>query len=326
MKKENREELIEKYLRGALTGEELHLFRKWIEASPENWSLLKERAGNWIMREGEDAGTDQSWRELREHIGPVKTGTDRNRRLVYVIARVAAILLIGLILGQFTGSWFKRSADSNAFYTVHTDSGEKTRVTLADGSIVWLNSESELRIHSTGFAGKRVVELQGEAYFEVRKNPEVPFIVKTADYNVEVLGTEFNVMCYSNFKRTETTLVNGLVRIEKDDQCVMLKPGQSVAYENQRFMMKETSVMQAIAWKDDQFYFDAIPLNELVMRLERWYDVTITIADESLESRLYSGVFRNEETIWQVLEVIEKTSPVQYEKKGFREIVIMEKD
>jgi ferric-dicitrate binding protein FerR (iron transport regulator) len=102
-------------------------------------------------------------------------------------------------------------------------------------------------------------------------------------------------------------------------------PGQTVVFSKNKFTKKTGRVEQAVSWKDEKFYFDAIPFSELVVRLERWYNVEIEISDTNLKSRLYSGVFKNEETIWQVLDVVEKTSPIHYERKGFRKIVISSK-
>ena len=169
------------------------------------------------------------------------------------------------------------------------------------------------------------MELTGEAYFKVTKNPKVPFIVRTKAYDVKVFGTEFNVMAYDDFNRTETTLVNGIVKISRNNNELLLKPGETMVFANNKFTRKAGKVEQAVSWKDEKFYFDAIPFSELVVRLERWYNVKIEISDPGLKNRLYSGVFKNEETIWQVLDVVEKTSPIHYQKSGFREIIISSK-
>jgi ferric-dicitrate binding protein FerR (iron transport regulator) len=234
-------------------------------------------------------------------------------------------LLLGFVLNQVIHSYLKPAAKTIQWYTVSAADGQKSKIVLADGTEVWLNSESTLRIPVSESSSSRNVELTGEAYFKVTKNTEVPFIVKTKANDVEVYGTEFNVMAYADFNRTETTLVNGKVKIRRDNNEFIMEPGQTLVFSKNKFTKKMGRVEQAVSWKDEKFYFDAIPFSELVVRLERWYNVEIEISDTNLKSRLYSGVFKNEETIWQVLDVVEKTSPIHYERKGFRKIVISSK-
>ena len=129
-------------------------------------------------------------------------------------------------------------------------------------------------------------------------------------------------MAYEDFDRTETTLVEGIVYIHKGSQNLTLKPGERAVFSKNYLTKSSAQVRQATLWKDNKFYFDNIPLRELARRLERWYDVKIILKDPSLKDIYYSGYFKNEETVWQVLAVIQMTTPIQYERNQFREITI----
>jgi ferric-dicitrate binding protein FerR (iron transport regulator) len=324
--------LIEKYLRGNLTPAEVEVLSHWLAEDAEHRNLLEEMKRNWQPVEGDDSRVDTALKELHFKLQMNQSHTNGNnlkvgKRKVFFIKllKVAAILLVGFMLNQVIHSYLKNDSKKTQWYTVSAAEGQKSKIVLADGTVVWLNSESTLRIPVSESTTSRNVELTGEAYFKVTKNPKIPFIVKTKAYNVEVYGTEFNVMAYDDFNRTETTLVNGIVKIRRHNNELLMKPGQTMVFANNKFTMKTGRVEQAVSWKDEKFYFDAIPFSELVVRLERWFNVEIVISDTNLKNRLYSGVFKNEETIWQVLDVVEKTSPIHYERNGFRKIVISSK-
>ena len=332
MMQENYTILIEKFLRGSLSSEEVEELKLWLIQDAGNQNILEEMKAQWQPEEGDDIKLDNALKELHSRIQAGRTQTIEpelkvvNRKAFIVnMLKVAAILLVGFFLNQVLHTYLKPEAKKTQWYTVSAADGQKSKIVLADGTEVWLNSESILRIPVSESSDSRIVELTGEAYFKVTKNPKVPFIVKTKAYNVEVYGTEFNVMAYDDFNRTETTLVNGKVKIRRANNVLLMIPGQTVVFSKNKFTKKTGRVEQAVSWKDEKFYFDAIPFSELVVRLERWYNVEIEISDTNLKSRLYSGVFKNEETIWQVLDVVEKTSPIHYERKGFRKIVISSK-
>ncbi len=250
----------------------------------------------------------------------------KTRKLYVQVSKIAALLLLAVVLG-FSFSWLMTSHQQKdvVWFETNAPRGEKTRLTLPDGSQVWLNSESTLLFANNFLDGNREVKLTGEAYFEVEKMHGLPFVVKTPSYDVRVLGTKFNVMAYKDFDRTVTSLIEGHVQIKKGPQIVDLKPGQMLTYQNKQFLVKQTNTTRSRSWKDDKFDFDRVTFKELITRLERWYDVDIKMDDPSLSDIIFSGVFKNEETIWQVLNSIQMTLPIKYYRSGFREFVIERK-
>lgn len=326
--------MMDKYLEGSLNSEECRLLNDWINADDRHQQQFIEyaKASGTVDR----AGLQESWNELqrkilfRESLGSAEIPVQHRkgagiRKLFRNVLKYAAVLLVGA-LGTFIiyQSVMNRGAEDETNWIVtQTVAGQKAKMVLPDNSVVWLNAETTLSFPPDYLTRKhREVKLKGEAYFDVTDQHRKTFTVVSDDYDIEVKGTKFNVMAYSDFDRTETTLVEGSIRIKKGDKSVFVEPGQRVIWDGSKLIRSTGLVRQATLWKDNKFYFDHISFKELVRRLERWYDVEITLLDESLNNENYSGYFKNEETIWQVLDVLKMTTPIKYERKEFREIVI----
>jgi transmembrane sensor len=318
------------YFNGRLPAEEEAGLLSWIKADEENRieflrlkeSLDPEKMEHPLLR--------SSYAELKNKLGigrHFKTVPgSKSKKLYFSFSRVAAMLLLALITG-FAVAYFLvgtppgKSAQVVWFET-KVPRGEKSQLLLPDGSKVWLNSESSLSYPSNFMEDNRKVQLKGEAYFEVAKQDGSTFTVGTNDYDVLVHGTSFNVMAYADFDRTETTLIEGKIEIRRGTRTIDVNPGQTLIFREDRFRMERSDAEKSAKWKDDIFDFDQITFQELVVRLERWYDVDIEIKNPDLNQIVYSGVFKNEETIDQVLNTLELTSPIRYSRNGFREFII----
>lgn len=172
--------------------------------------------------------------------------------------------------------------------------GGEYRLVLADGTEVYMNSESRLKypVHFTG--GERLVELEGEAYFDVVRDEAHPFVVRTKRLDVTVLGTGFNVMAYKNDARTEVTLVNGKVDVTSGKISEVLTPNRQFVMNNEsrEYEVKTVNVNTYIDWKNGILNFDAMSLDELADKLGRWYEVSFFFSKESLKQLKFSGAFR----------------------------------
>ncbi len=189
---------------------------------------------------------------------------------------------------------------------------------LADGSRVFLNSESTLRfpVHFTG--KKREVFLTGEAYFEVAKDVARPFVVHTDKAAIQVLGTEFNVMAYGDEKSTEVTLVNGVVEVAVDKFRGRLAPGQQMSVNNVSLQteIRQVKTDQYIAWKKGLFCFDAMPLEQLLRGLGRWYDISYTFRNANMKKIRFTGGFKKTESIEEIFRMIENVTEVKFRISG----------
>ncbi|AWW30188.1 anti-sigma factor [Echinicola strongylocentroti] len=211
------------------------------------------------------------------------------------------------------------SADVEVKYnTLLVPRGAVFTLSLVDGTQVWLNSGSTLR-YPTAFTGQeREVELSGEAYFEVTKNPDSPFRVIADQQIVEVLGTAFNISSYKEEPSVLTTLVEGKVNVfvqDKPLQKQVLTPSeQSMWVKGEKRIEKRTvDVREYIAWKDGWFYFKEKPLGEIMESLARWYDVEVKFENQKTKELPFTGRIRKHEDLKEVLVLLEKTRDVQIE-------------
>ena len=194
-----------------------------------------------------------------------------------------------------------------------TQVGEYTLV-LNDGTKVHLNSMSSLRFPLAFEAGKREVELAGEAYFEVAEDAAHPFMVETAGVKIKVLGNGFNVMAYPGDAESAVTLVHGKVGIQTDRQQLVLQPDEQYVYQSEthRGTVRKVDVTQYISWKEGILNFDKMPLDELARKLSRWYDVEFFFTSEQLKQLKFSGAFKKYNDLHYVLNIIEELTDVQF--------------
>ena len=199
--------------------------------------------------------------------------------------------------------------------------GEYTLV-LADSTVVFLNAESKLQ-YPARFEGKeRKVYLSGEAYFDVKANPEKPFIVTAGGMDVRVYGTEFNVTAYEG-ESVRTVLVEGKVGVKTTEgsEEVQLHPGQMAEREGNGIVVQEVDTYTYTAWKDGKFVFEEENIERIMERLARWYNLNVFYANESGKNQLFNGVLTRFTEVEDILRVIEQTATVEFEIKGNTVIV-----
>jgi len=191
-------------------------------------------------------------------------------------------------------------------------------LTLSDGTRVFLNSDSRL-VYPVAFgAGRREVLLQGEAYFDVAKDEERPFVVKTGDLSVRVLGTAFNVKSYPGDSRVEATLVRGSVQIQEGGQEMLLAAGEQARLDRSTGKMNKVRVNTTLytSWKDGLFVFERERLEDILTTLSRWYDVNVSYQRSSVKDELFTGDLKKYDGIEEHLKMLEMTTNVQFEVRG----------
>ncbi|MBF4470861.1 FecR family protein [Flavobacterium sp. HJJ] len=206
--------------------------------------------------------------------------------------------------------------DVNSFNTLSTPTGGQYNIILADGTKVYLNTVSSIK-YPTQFNGdKRIVELEGEAYFEVAKNKNKPFIVKSGNQSIEVLGTHFNVHAYNNEAVTKTTLLEGSVAVAYKNQKAVLKPGEqsNVSDNFNKIAIRKVDTEAAIAWKNGRFKFDNADLKTVMKQLERWYGIKVEYRGDVSDVRFNGGTFMNK-NLSEVLKVLE-LSNIKFKVEG----------
>lgn len=191
-------------------------------------------------------------------------------------------------------------------------------MTLSDGTKVWLNSETTLRFPAV-FSGKeRRVFLEGEAYFEVQKDPEHPFIVDLGKSSIEVLGTSFNVHSYKNEPDSRTTLAQGRVKIRLDGAQLELAPGeQGIINGSQKTLEKrKVNVNLYTSWKDGRFIFRQENLEEIMNTMSRWYDINVFFTSEKAKKVIFSGNLERYDDFTQIIRMLSMTQMANFQIKG----------
>ncbi len=353
--------LIISYLKRNCTVEEKDKISKLLEGSKENKRTFDEMCDIWYAAKLADNTSEfDAISALKAVKSRIVTGKKVkiepvHKTLIYKLFRIAAVFLLAFILGissiLFFGKYAKHKGELT---TITAPIGSKTTMTLPDGTRIWLNAGSTLKYTEQFNRQKREVNLEGEAYFDVAKNPKLPFTVEAADIKIKAIGTAFNVKAYPEEKRVETTLVKGLVEIERtgSKDRILLKPNQKITFfnvslksnaqtnrtytsnhdENSRLsgitgkdvkLNKEINTEKETCWKEGKLIFDREPLINLVTKLERRYDVHFTFASEKLKSYRYTGTF-DDVSLEQIMNAMRLSSPLDYVIKE-KQVKLMEK-
>ena len=293
MEKQNN--ILEKYIRGSISEEEYNELQQQIQNDSDS------SVGDML---------NECWqKDLNIHVMP-RAAKERTRRQIDEkikkdirriwfkrASTIAASILIPVLI--ISTVYFYKEMDhyKQIPNIVSVNKGQRAGITLPDGTIVHLNSESKLT-YTPDFNGKlREVVLEGEAFFEVTPNKEKPFIVKTSVFDVEVLGTSFNVSVYNDENIVETALMEGKVKLTMKgcpSKPVYLTPSQKFIYSRSD-RQGTISIMEGdteLAWKQGILAFSAEPLEEVFRKIERWYGVTMHYDKESLVNDNFTGQFK----------------------------------
>lgn len=211
----------------------------------------------------------------------------------------------------------KGSSSEQKINTIATGNGERYRLKLPDGSLVWLNSGSSLTYAASLVQdGKRLVELQGEGYFEIAKDKLRPFIVQTADQQVEVLGTHFNINSYRDEPLIATTLLEGSVRVSAGNRVKMIAPGEQLRNHKGQLIVSKVNAENITDWKDGEFNLEGLDFRTAMRKIARWYDVEV-IYDKSVPEAIEAGGWiPMDSKLSSILKLIENAGQVKFRVEG----------
>lgn len=210
----------------------------------------------------------------------------------------------------------------NQYNTIETPNGGRYQVRLPDGSNVWLNAASKLVFPSSFISHKsRMVELNGEAYFEIAKDKEHPFIVKTYNQVVEVFGTEFNINSYVDEPDVKTTLLEGSIKVTENKGIdKILKPGQQSTLTSSGLKVENVDIDLTVAWKNNQFVFESDDIQYIMRMIARWYNVEVEYVGPIPKNK-FGGAVSRFENVSEVLKSLESTGRVKFKIEGRRILV-----
>lgn len=321
------DELITNYLSGGLGTEELTELEDWLKASPENPKYFRQIREVWFSTIGANEETRYD-KEAAFQRFLSKTQVAAEKKVIkkhplhkYMYA-AAAIALLCLI--SFASYWSGSEQVKKQFaeMVIEAPLGSKTKLYLPDGTLVWLNAGSKIT-YSQGFGvAERKLQLAGEGYFEVTKNEQIPFEIKTKELELRVLGTKFNFRNYPEDEEISVSLLEGKVSLKnslKNNSLCYLEPDQKAILNKRNGELQISSVEAEYAseWTNGFLFFDEDLLPDIAKELERSYNVKITLEDSSLATfRFYGNFVRKEQSIRDILDMLASTGKLQYHING----------
>ena len=226
------------------------------------------------------------------------------------IARQAGVTITKTASGQIIYKATNMNADMeqpSLQNSVATPKGGQYKVILPDGTSVWLNAASSIT-YPTSFTGtERLVSITGEAYFEVAKNKEMPFRIKSALQTVEVLGTHFNINAYTDETAVKTTLLEGSVKITSSTNSIKIVPGEQAVIDKESngvIVKRQTDTDQEVAWKNGVFSFKGEDIRSLMRQVSRWYDIDV-VYDNNITNEKYFGEISRSSSLNNVFKILE---------------------
>ena len=327
--------VISKFLNNEADESEIRRIDQWVSESEIHRAEFEKLKKAWILASSAIGSSEWNAVRTKEKFllkviqaqsegGNVRAGTKGvNRRLVSTILKYAAVAIILIGISSLLFYNLSPYYHNGAFTEISVMRGSKTQMTLTDGTKLWLNAGSRIKYNQNFNESERDIFLEGEAYFEVAKNSDKPFIVSAGGINVRAVGTIFNVKAYPEERVVETTLVEGSVIVSADQgssEKIMLKPNEQVLYhkpdklksENEKILVtKGINAEIFTSWISDKLVISSEELESLAVKLSRKYDVVFYFEDNSLKKLRFTGVLKNE-TIEQILEVLKISSPVNY--------------
>lgn len=297
-------EIFVSYFKGQISSEDEKTLLDWIDESEENLQEFIEARRAWDMllfsspMEEEELTVRWSF-----------------RRIAFEIGKIAAIVVI---VSSIAFALYKQNERKLAqiSQTIEAPAGQMVRISLPDGTNVWLNSKTKLSYNFSFGSNVRKVKLDGEAYFEVAHDKKHPFIVSAGQYDIEALGTAFSVCAYgeSGNNYFTTSLIEGKVSVTRSNthESVVLTPNMKALIDNGSLKAESASTSDDQLWKNGIYAFNDMPLNDIFERLERYYDVTIDIQNKKILNSSCTGKFRKSEGITHILDVIRTEANFSY--------------
>lgn len=319
--------IIIRYLENRCSEEDIVRINEWMKESEENARQL------FRMEEVYQLGkfpTDteelvaKAERRLGKRLEQEKQEKQKVFKLRNTLRYAAAIAAVLVMAAGFT--YYLSQERTEELLMASAANGQVREMLLPDGTKVWLNQSSSLKYPRAFTGNERNVYLEGEAYFEVARNHEKPFTVKSQAMSVRVLGTSFNIKCRPDNSFAETTLIAGEVEVKDklDKGLITLSPGQKAVLNRVtgRMQVKQVDAKMEIVWHNDMIPFDKSSIFQIAAVLERFYGVKIILSPDVDSTKTYSGVLKKKDSIESVLNSLRNSIPFNYKKVDDNNIFI----
>jgi ferric-dicitrate binding protein FerR (iron transport regulator) len=311
--------LIIKYLSKNVSSHEQAELLEWLEMNEENKIYFRSFKDSYDLgRAGLDMKDSSVKSQWVKFAGTVSEETKKSvhKLWIYSFMRYAAIFIIGALLSYFIYSHTDSTEKDSLFTTtkIETGIGERSKVTLPDGSNVWINACSSVSFDNSFGNEVRSVILEGEAYFDVQTDSMKPFLVHTDKFTHRVTGTSFNVYSFGDEDEMSIALLEGKVSVEYDTNEEQLSPGEMITYDKSTGALtrKMVDVSNVSSWRYGEFSFDDLTFEELSKRLERMFDVKFIFDNKQMSQTQFGGTLRNNYSLETIMKVIKTSVPVKY--------------
>ena len=315
---------MEAYLTDTITPEDMTTLNGWVSACAENAQLFERIREVWFSLSVANRNlvfdSRKGYKQFIKRVRNAERKSLCHRLMPMVRYAAAAVVAVLLVVGAYVSG--RRDVEVHfAEITTEAPMGSTAEVVLPDGSLVVLNAGSRI-VYSQGFGmDNRNVTLQGEGYFEVERNENIPFVVSSEQMTVRVLGTKFNLCDYNENQEAAVTLVEGKVDVTNNhDQIhVEITPDMRAVInkENHAMVVEKTSATDNTQWREGYLFFDEEPLADIARELERCYGVEISIQKEELkEYKFYGKLPSRQLSIEEVLDILSSASQINYSING----------
>ena len=311
-------DILYKFFEGNASFEEEAAVKQWMEESAENrLAFLKERKlFDAMLLLGNEEIIKNGKKRFSINLSSLRTE----------LIKIAAVIAITLGGSYF---YYQSSLEKElmAMQTITVPAGQRINITLVDGTNVWLNARTSLSYPVKFGKNNRQVVLDGEAYFDVTKDKSKPFIVQTDNYNVEVLGTQFDVNAYSETGEFETTLMSGSVKVASasdSTQKITLKPNSKVFLQDGKLHVTAVDDYNPYRWKEGLICFKNETFTSIMKDFEKYYGLTIQVKNKNVFKYVYTGKFRQTDGIDYALRVLQKDIKFTYQRDDENQIIYIE--
>ena len=301
--------------------DQMRQIQEWLDLSTEHPVILTEILNAWSVSKSRtdiyQPDLSVNWEKLMKNIN-YQSKTRINRFVYFRWVAAASVLALVFLAGMGLDNKFFNPSAKITYTKIVAPEGNKTQVVLPDSTCVWLNSGSELQYASDYSAMNRKVNMKGECFFDVVKDPVHPFIVQGSKFQVRVFGTRFNVNEDNEKNTADVTLVSGKVQVFNlyEKPVSELNPGQQLVYEKGIYHVQNAENLETLtAWLNNMLIFDNQPFEEVIHYLEKWYGVKIHLDRTLYYSHNYTFKVKTE-SLREVMELISVITPIEYHIEG----------
>ncbi len=306
--------VIDKYLDGEASEAEIREVFDWIDFSPENRKEFIQYKKIRALTSVKAGNEKKAWSYLQKELFSTAKSRQRLIRRLQIAASIVVALGTGMMFQYLLMQGLPDKIAYQQNLNIEVPKGQMSVVQLPDGTSVHLNSGTKLSYPAGFNSGVRTVVLEGEAFFDVAKDPEHPFMIRTGSLDFKVFGTSFNIQAYPDDQEVNATLVEGSLGIlnKSGKELTRMIPGENASYKNEKLTISKENTDLYTSWKEGLITFRNEKLKDVARKIERWYNVEIIIRNPKLGEVTYMGTIMKNKPVDQILEIFALTASLHY--------------